>query len=276
MSRTTGTAARYGIAFAAAVVAAPLGAQTSDDEWLEQCRGGDSRGWRDERSEQFCEVRVERLRPRGQVTVDGRQNGSVAVRGDRTDDVVVHARIATRAPSADDARALARDLRIVADDGRIYADGPETDRRRSWYVSYVVEVPRRADLRVTTHNGSVAVSGVDGRMELSAHNGSMSLSDVGGDVRARTRNGALSVRLAGRQWEGRGLDAETENGSVRVDIPDGYGARLETGTVNGGLTTDFPITLEGRVGRAISTEIGGGGPTVRAMTTNGAVTLRRR
>ncbi len=276
-TRTAAMAAAAALAALAALgVVEPLRGQTTDDEWLADCRRSGSWGDRnDERRERFCEVRVERLGAGGRLALDGRDNGSVQVRGGSTGVAVVHARIAAEAPSAADAQAVAREVRIVTAGNRVHAEGPGRARGRQWYVSYLVEAPSQTDLEVTTRNGSVSVSRVNGRMELSAHNGSMSLAEVGGDVRARTQNGSLTVRLAGRQWQGRGLDAETQNGSVRVDIPDGYNARLETGTVNGGFNSEFPLTLQGRIGRRISTEIGDGGPTIRALTTNGSVALRR-
>jgi hypothetical protein len=59
-------------------------------------------------------------------------------------------------------------------------------------------------------------------------------------------------------------------------IPEDYRARLETGTVNGGFRIDFPITIQGRITRRrITTDLNGGGPTIRAVTTNGGVVIRR-
>jgi DUF4097 and DUF4098 domain-containing protein YvlB len=99
---------------------------------------------------------------------------------------------------------------------------------------------------------------------------------VGGDVHARTQNGSLNVQLAGKSWDGEGLDAVTQNGSVRIAIPDAYAATLETGTVNGRINTDFPITVQGRISRQLSVPLNGGGRTIRAMTTNGSVRISRR
>jgi hypothetical protein len=39
---------------------------------------------------------------------------------------------------------------------------------------------------------------------------------------------------------------------------------------------DFPVRVQGRLGRDLSTDLGSGGPTIRAKTTNGGVTVRRR
>jgi hypothetical protein len=258
-----------------ALGAAPAAAQQSDADWLAECR--DSRRYAgDGADELFCEVRVERLRPRGRLAVDGARNGGVDVRGGAGAEAVVHARITTRARDAAGAVALARQLRIVAREDTVYAAGPDDERGRHWYVSYLIEVPRRLDLAVTTHNGGVSVRDVSGRLDLTTHNGGMTLADLGGDVHARTHNGALRVALGGTRWNGGGLDAATRNGSVRIEIPDGYAARLETGTDNGRFRTAIPITVQGRVDRELSTDLNGGGPPVRATTRNGSVEIGRR
>jgi hypothetical protein len=62
---------------------------------------------------------------------------------------------------------------------------------------------------------------------------------------------------------------------VHVTVPSGYSAHLETGTVNGGVDIDFPVTVQGKLGRRITTDLGRGGPTVRLITTNGGVQIRR-
>lgn len=251
----------------------PTGAQESDEDWIEHCREN-----RYSRGVQHCEVREVRLRPPGRaITVDGRENGGVEVEGWDRDSVVVRARIQARARSEEEARDLASRIRIESSGGTISADGPATGHRQSWAVSYRISVPRQVDLTIDTHNGPIAVAGVRGRMQLRAVNGPLVLDSVGGDVRGRTDNGPLNIVLHGRSWEGTGLDAETTNGPVELSVPEGYSARLETGTVNGPMDLDIPVTLQGRINRRrITTTLGSGGPPVRAITTNGPVTIRRQ
>ena len=143
-------------------------------------------------------------------------------------------------------------------------------------ASYYVNVPRHFDLDLAAHNGGLTVEGVSGRLVLDTHNGGVALVGVGGDVRANTQNGSLNVQLTGTKWDGTGLDAETRNGSVRLAVPEQYAAQLETGTVNGSIRTDIPVTLSGRISRQLSIPLGGGGRTIRAMTTNGSVQIMRR
>ncbi len=252
----------------------PVAAQVDDEDWIADCRD------RSERNDRytFCDVRVELVNARGTIRVDAGMNGGVLVRGSNRRDVEVHARIQTRAESESDARLIADDIIIDTRGATITADGPETRDRESWSVTFVVYVPAASDLDLVAHNGPVSISDVEGRIEARTQNGPLSLQQVAGDVTARTQNGPLSVDLSGSTWRGRGLDAETRNGPVHVRIPEGYSARLQTGTVNGPFTTDVPlmVTSLGRRSQRIDTTLGQGGPVIRAVTTNGPVSIERR
>ena len=74
------------------------------------------------------------------------------------------------------------------------------------------------------------------------------------------------------------VDGKT-NGGVNVLVPDNYSAHLETGTVNGNVSFGFPVnvvlTERGRMPKDVSVDLGAGGPTVRARTTNGGVRVGR-
>ena len=258
---------------ALALAGSTLSAQRDAENWLDRCRE-DSR--RSDRAK-YCEVRELGMRADDRpLTVDAGQNGGVAVRAWDRDSIHVSARVQAQGDDEDEARDVARQIRIEVSRGTIRSDGPSMRRGTSWAVSYEIFVPRRTDLRVDTHNGPIAVQEVSGRMELTAVNGPLALDAVSGDVRARTTNGPLRVTLEGRRWEGTGLDAETTNGPVVLSIPRSYSAHLETGTVNGPMSIDFPITVQGRLRNRLSVDIGSGGAPVRVVTTNGPVTVRRQ
>ena len=256
---------------ALALLPRPAAAQDDDEDWVSQCRRWNHGNDR----ETYCEQREVRISTPRLLSVDGRENGGVSVRAWDGADVLVRERIQAWAPSDDEARRIAGGVRVHTAGGEIYADGPETGRNRGYAVSYEIFVPRRIDLRLTTNNGPIAVNGVTGRMELSAHNGPLALRALGGDVRARAENGPLAVSLTGSRWDGAGLDAATTNGPVTLSIPEGYRATLTTGTVNGPMNIDIPVTVQGRFPRQFTTELGGGGAPVRAVTTNGPVVVRR-
>ena len=219
----------------------------SDAEWLAKCRENSS--WGNDARGRACEVRNVPVRLSGRsITIDGQQNGGVRVFGWDRDQVQVTARMQAQDRTDAEARDLLSRIEIIADDRGVRANGPSTDRDyEAWSVSYSVNVPRRFDLDLEAHNGGLSVDGVSGKLVLDTHNGSVALVGVGGDVRAHTQNGSLNVQLAGTQWDGTGLDAETRNGSVRLAVPAQYAAQLETGTVNGSIRTDIPVTVSGRI-----------------------------
>lgn len=264
------------VALLIAATSMPLLAQTPGsraDRFMRNCERDNG----DYERERFCEVRDVTLKaPARGLIVDGRENGGVSFYGWDKNEVLVKALIQTWGDTQRDAAALAKEVSVATDGDRIRADGPSQRRHSSWSVSYEIWVPRKTDLDADTHNGGVSVEGVEGRMSLHAVNGGIALRDVAGSVRAETTNGGVTAQLSGSTWKGDGLDLETTNGGVVLDIPRNYNARLETGTVNGGMNIDFPITIQGSIGRRISTTLGQGGPRVRATTTNGGVRIRER
>lgn len=232
---------------------------------------GDSR-----RSALHCEVREETLARQQAIDVDAGDNGGIAVRGWDRGDVHVRVRISARARSESEARELASRVRVVTAGGRIRAEGPSGDRDAWWSASFELQVPRNGELTLNARNGGLSLANFQGRADLQTVNGGVALSGVAGDIRGRTRNGGVSVDLTGRQWDGRGLDLETTNGGVSLAVPADYSAVLETGTVNGGMRIDFPVTVQGRLNREIRTTLGSGGPVIRAKTRNGGVAVRRK
>lgn len=254
-----------------------VAAQRSDfertpEEWLSDCRHDD---WGDDR-EVYCELRDTTLAAVKSLAVDGRENGSITVHGWDRAEMRLVAKIRTSAASEQDARAMARSIRIVTGGRRVAAEGPTTGRHESWSVGFELWVPRQSDLDLEAHNGGVHVESVSGHIEMQTVNGGIALRQVSGDVRGETTNGGVSATLEGDRWHGTGLDLRTTNGGVSLTIPERYNADLETGTVNGGMRIDFPITVQGSVGRQIRTKLGSGGAPIRVSTTNGGVTIRQR
>lgn len=250
-------------------LAVPPTPGVAQEDWCDDADYGD----RDRPG--HCEVRELRLDAVGALDLDASPNGGISVRASDRDEVRILARVVARAETAERAREIASGVEVEVDRDRVHASGPRTGRREHWSVSYRVSVPESYDLDLHSTNGGVSVEGVSGRMELRTTNGGIRLERVAGDVGGRTTNGGIHVELAGDRWDGAGLDVETTNGGVTLEVPEGYAADLEAGTTNGGFSVDFPITVQGRLGRTIETELGGGGAPIRVMTTNGGVRIRK-
>ena len=228
--------------------------------------------------QRFCEVREQIVPAVGRLTVDPGKNGGVTVKGWLRNDVSIRTRVETWAPSVDEARALAGLVRADASAGQVKTSGPDSQRDSGWSVSYEIFVPQMTDLNMTSFNGGIDLSDVRGRIEFAAQNGGVRLTRVAGDVRGQTLNGGIQVELTGRTWEGGQLEASTTNGGVTLSMPENYSAHIQTGTVNGAIDSDFPIsvTVRGRMRpRDLDFSVGSGGPLIRVSTTNGGVKLRR-
>jgi DUF4097 and DUF4098 domain-containing protein YvlB len=244
----------------------------SADDW---CRDAD-RGNRDASS---CDVREESLSGLGSLDVDPGGNGGIRVRGTSASTTRVRFRVVGHAGNDRDARELVESVRIETGAGRIRVSGPRTHDNEWWNVEVEIEAPRELPMTLTTRNGGIALERVSGRTRFDTTNGGVSLVDVSGDVRGRTVNGGVNIALDGSRWQGDGLDVETTNGGVRMELPAGYNAELHTETNNGGIDIDFPITVRGQLAdlrRRIDTTIGSGGAPLRVRTVNGGVRIARR
>lgn len=151
-------------------------------------------------------------------------------------------------------------------------------RRSEFHVemNYVVRVPAGVAIDVETVNGGVVLRGLDTPASVATVNGGIEF-DAAGAHRLETVNGQIKARLTRADWSG-SLDIETVNGSVDLTLPASFAADVSGETVNGGVTSDFPITIEGRWGpKSFRGSINGGGSrTLNIETVNGTIRLRRQ
>jgi DUF4097 and DUF4098 domain-containing protein YvlB len=254
------------------VLSAGLASAQRAERWELDCDRDADDDW----GARFCVIE-ERTLPvgRGPIRVDADPNGGVTVVGWDRNEIALRVKIQAHARTEERASDLGKAVRLVTNEGEIRAEGPETGRREWWSASFELRVPKSSDLRLRAKNGGIRVASVSGEMDLSTLNGGLTLDAVGGNVRAETTNGGVEIELTGRRWDGAGLDVRTTNGGIELLVPADYSADLETGTVNGGLDIDFPVQVQGRISRRITTRLGDGGAPIRAVTTNGGVSVRR-
>jgi hypothetical protein len=224
----------------------------------------------------YCEVREATIGAGGTIAIDAGRNGGISVRGWDRGDAFVRARIVAHAATQDQARRIVSEVRVDTA-GVVKAGGPaQSDDDSGWSVSYEVSVPKNAMLTLDAHNGGIVIENFGGTATFHTTNGGISLRDVGGDLKGETTNGGVNVDLAGDRWDGAGLDVTTRNGGISIRMPEHYSAELEVGTTHGRLNVGVPVTVQGTVGRSLTTTLGAGGARVRAVTTNGGVTVRQQ
>jgi hypothetical protein len=228
--------------------------------------------------QRFCEIREQTIPAVGRLTIDPDKNGGVTVRGWLRNDISIRSRVETWAGTVGEANALAGLVHVDASAGQIKASGPGQQRDSSWSVSYEIFVPQMTDLSMATVNGGIDLSDVRGHIEFDTKNGGVRLTRLAGDVKGGTQNGGIQVELTGRTWDGGQFEARTKNGGVTIALPENYSAHIQTGTVNGAIDSDFPVslTVQGRVRpQNLDFSVGSGGPLIHVSTMNGGVRLRK-
>ncbi len=229
----------------------------------------------DSRRAYFCEVREEGVTNAASLDIDPGRNGGVNIRGWSRSDIRLRTRVDGYAETDARVREIVSAIRVTTVGGRVRSDGPTTWNDENWSTSFFLDVPNDTPLAINTENGGISIEAFTGTAMMRARNGSITLRDVAGDMRGRAQNGGLRIDLTRDRWSGQGLDVETRNGSVQLAIPAAYSAELETGTINGRVQIDFPMVMHAGRQRLYTTTLGSGGAKIRAVTSNGAVTVRR-
>jgi DUF4097 and DUF4098 domain-containing protein YvlB len=250
--------------------ATPQAQRSQSDDWCARDR------YNNNDRESYCEVRQYTVPASGTVSVNAEPNGGIDVQGEGRGDVLVQAKVTAQAETQARAKQIADSIRVSTQPD-ISADGPSgLGRREGWSVSYRLAVPSVASLSLKSTNGGITIRDVDGQIDFRTVNGGVRLVNLAGDVKGRTSNGGVDVDLDGPGWKGEGLNVETSNGGVTLRIPEQYSAHLETSTINGGMNIDFPLTVQGRIDRQISANLGAGGAPIRVTTHNGGVKIAKK
>jgi hypothetical protein len=236
------------------------------------CQNGNNDGDR----ARSCTIREVGLPSIGRLVVDAGRNGGATVKGWMRGDVLVRARIEASADTESAAAALVNQVSIDGSGGQVRAMGPESANNSWWSVSYEIFVPHTTDLDLKSYNGGLNIHDVRGQIHFDVHNGGVNLKRVGGDVTGATVNGGIQVELAGSMWDGRQLEVSTKNGGVTVAMPQNYSAHLQAETGNGGIQSDFPVTMDTNTRpRKLDHFLGAGGGLIHITTGNGSVRFKK-
>ena len=228
-----------------------------------------------------------RLAPGQTIEIEG-VNGAIHATGAAGKDVVVHARKHARRSDPDrvtievieHAGGITLCVRYPDVRGHRNECAPHGGSHMSTSnndvsVDFDVQVPAGVHLAARTVNGEVEARGLEADAEAHTVNGSVTL-ETRGRAEATTVNGSVSARL-GSTGVNESLDFSTVNGSITLELPKDACAEVTARNVNGGIETDFPITVRqaGFMGHQLRGTIGRGGPQIDLSTVNGSIRLRK-
>jgi DUF4097 and DUF4098 domain-containing protein YvlB len=187
------------------------------------------------------------------------------------------------------ARATSGDIRIAGTKGIVEAASQSGD-------ILVDDAGERIELR--SFSGDITGRNLAGNVEANSLNGDIDLSNVRGDIDATGVSSDIELRgVAARYVRAKSTSGDitfdgalesagryelgSHSGDVYVIVPQNTGALFTVSTYNGGIESDFPITLkpgEHGIGHArrYTFEIGKGDARISAESFSGDITVRAR
>ena len=132
-------------------------------------------------------------------------------------------------------------------------------------VRFTVRVPAGVTFVGKTVNGEIEATRLNGDVALTTVNG-RSPSPRPAAGRASTVNGSIRGEMGRADWieHARNGDRQRQH---HADAAAGSEHRVKASTVNGDISSDFPMTITGRISRRkIEGTIGGGGRLARRST----------
>lgn len=223
------------------------------------------------------------LSPGGQVEI-GNVNGRIRVATGEGNKVEIIALKTAKAANVDAAKQTLGRIEIrdnsSADGVRISTHFERASsslfNHSNWQVEYTVRVPASANVKLSTVNGGVEVTGVSGRVSAEATNGGIVARGIGGTIQASTTNGGVDVELA--RVDQAGAKLECTNGGIVLGLPQDSSATLSARVTNGGIDTGgLAIMARGESSRRrLDGDLNGGGPRISMECTNGGIELRKR
>ncbi len=224
-------------------------------------------------------------------------NGSITITGADVTDCNLTATVTARAITEEDAKKLAERVKIKlepwGDKLTAKIDKPTFRFNKSVSVSLDVTVPNNTDLELTTHNGSIRITDITGRLnatthngkvtaeqisgtiELHTHNGSVICREVSGDTQLKTHNGSVKLYYSEDAPSVCNISLITYNGGIDLTTPSDFSGEVEASTHNGSINTELPITVKGKVSRRkLTGTIGTGQGKLHLETHNGSIGIR--
>lgn len=142
-------------------------------------------------------------------------------------------------------------------------------------VIYSVHVPSDAEVRFTTVNGGIELSGLTNRIKAETTNGGITARNVSGAIDAATTNGGVDVDLT--KVAGGGVTLGCVNGGIKLRLPADAAATISASVANGGVDAEgLKLDTTESTRRSLEARMNGGGPSIKIEGTNGGIKIAAR
>jgi len=243
-----------GAAFILAVVPHALKASPTDDQ------GDDKWSFKDETNQSY------NLSSGARVEVSG-INGRVEI----SPGSAAQVHIIRTAPTEED---LTHHRIIVQNSGNSLIVRGESENHSHARVRQhvILTLPTGVQLRVSGVNGPVDVGDIDGPVDVQGINGRVNIGRAIEHSNIDGINGSITISLAtlGEQ----GIHVSGVNGKINISLSEGVNADLEVIIINGVVSSDLPMTVQGKWGpRDFRARLGSGGAPISISGVNGQVKI---
>jgi len=133
-------------------------------------------------------------------------------------------------------------------------------------------------VRAHTGDGSIKLEGVNGALDVDTGDGSVDVAGKMTSVRARTGDGSMAIHASPGSNTDADWDISSGDGSVVLELPDGFSGELDAHTGDGGIRmNDITVSnVSGTISRNnVRGRLGSGGRNVRVRTGDGSITLKK-
>ncbi len=210
------------------------------------------------------------------LSADGRVslsniNGDVEITGWNRNEVQIDAvKTARDQQRLDEARIEVNTTSNSVEITTRYPEGRTNNNPAS--VRYTLHVPQNARLdKIDLVNGGLTVQKVTGEVNANLVNGKLRASDLAGTADLATVNGSIEADYNSLN-NVREIRLKSVNGSVDLRLPQSPNADVSASTVNGSISTDFPLTVKGHwIGKNMSGTLGSGGVHIELDNVNGSI-----
>jgi DUF4097 and DUF4098 domain-containing protein YvlB len=181
--------------------------------------------------------------------------GSITVAGADVTDCNVVATISARAPTEEEARQIADQVKLKLESAgqtlTVRAEKPHLKSNRSVSVSFKITVPKQTNAECTSSYGSIELSNLDGSAKGKTSSGSINVTNTQGSAELGTSYGSVTCRNVA----GESIKLKSSSGSLTADNAKGS------------------VLLETSYGSVTCKDISGG--DIKLKSSSGKITLSK-
>jgi DUF4097 and DUF4098 domain-containing protein YvlB len=205
--------------------------------------------------------------------------GAIHIQAGDVNEAVITAKITVRAKTEEEAEGLLEGVRISPEPSDhtlvIKTTKPSDFGHNSLAVDFTITVPKRLEVRCTTHVGETRIAGMAGAVAARTNVGKIECTDLhGGKADLATNVGDIKVTYADDAPPALQVDADTHVGNIDFVGPEHLSAKFSAGTHVGDIHTNREMKAQGFMSKLLDATLGSGEGRIAFHTHVGEIRIR--